>query len=47
MEGMMDLERPRSTAKIGTHPIHPMLIHIKIAILVGAMVTGADAPLLD
>ena len=35
----MELERPRSTAKIGTHPIHPMLIPFPIAFLVGALVT--------
>ena len=34
----MDIERPRSTAKIGTHPIHPMLIPFPIALLVGAFV---------
>ena len=35
----MELERPQSTAKIGTHPIHPMLIPFPIALLVGAFVT--------
>jgi uncharacterized membrane protein len=35
----MERERPRSTAKIGTHPIHPMLIPFPIAFLVGALVT--------
>ena len=34
----MDHERPRSTAKLGTHPIHPMLIPFPIAFLVGALV---------
>ena len=34
----MQVERPRSTAKIGTHPIHPMLIPFPIALLVGAFV---------
>jgi uncharacterized membrane protein len=34
----MEIERPRSTAKIGTHPIHPMLIPFPIALLVGAFV---------
>ncbi len=34
----MDIERPRSTAKIGSHPIHPMLIPFPIATLVGAFV---------
>ena len=35
----MEVERARSTAKIGTHPIHPMLIPFPIAFLVGALVT--------
>jgi uncharacterized membrane protein len=35
----MEFERPRSTARIGTHPIHPMLIPFPIAFLVGALVT--------
>src|SRR5262245_35714501 len=30
---------PVSTAKIGTHPLHPMLIPFPIAFLVGALVT--------
>ena len=34
----MQVERPRSTAKLGTHPIHPMLIPFPIAFLVGAFV---------
>jgi uncharacterized membrane protein len=34
----MELERPKSTAKIGTHPIHPMLIPFPIAFLVGTLV---------
>jgi uncharacterized membrane protein len=32
----MQVERPTSTAKLGTHPIHPMLIPFPIAFLVGA-----------
>lgn len=32
-------ENPRSTATIGGHPIHPMLIPFPIACLVGAFVT--------
>ena len=32
-------EHPRSTAKIGGHPIHPMLVPFPIACLVGAFVT--------
>jgi uncharacterized membrane protein len=32
-------DHPRSTAKIGGHPIHPMLIPFPIATLVGAFVT--------
>ncbi len=35
----MELERPRSTARIATHPIHPMLVPFPIAFLVGALVT--------
>ena len=35
----MEIDRPRSTARIGTHPIHPMLIPFPIAFLVGALVT--------
>lgn len=34
----MQVERPRSTAKIGSHPIHPMLIPFPIALLVAAFV---------
>ena len=34
----MQVERPESTAKLGTHPIHPMLIPFPIAFLVGAFV---------
>jgi uncharacterized membrane protein len=30
---------PRSTAKIASHPLHPMLIPIPDAFLVGAFVT--------
>lgn len=32
-------DNPRSTATIGGHPIHPMLIPFPIALLVGAFVT--------
>jgi uncharacterized membrane protein len=32
-------DNPHSTAKIGGHPIHPMLIPFPIAFLVGAFVT--------
>jgi uncharacterized membrane protein len=32
-------DNPKSTAKIGGHPIHPMLIPFPIAFLVGAFVT--------
>ena len=32
-------DNPRSTAKIGGHPIHPMLVPFPIALLVGAFVT--------
>ena len=32
-------DNPRSTAQIGGHPIHPMLIPFPIACLVGALVT--------
>jgi uncharacterized membrane protein len=32
-------EHPRSTAKIGSHPIHPMLIPFPIVCFVGAFVT--------
>ena len=35
----MPTEFPRSTASIGGHPIHPMLIPFPIAFLVGALVT--------
>ena len=41
MEGLMEFERPESTARIGTHPIHPMLIPFPIAFLVGALVTDS------
>ncbi len=34
----MQVERPRATAKIGTHPIHPMLIPFPIVFLVGTFV---------
>ena len=34
----MQVERPKSTAKLGSHPIHPMLIPFPIAFLVGAFV---------
>lgn len=34
----MKIQRPESTAKFGTHPIHPMLIPFPIAFLVGALV---------
>lgn len=34
----MELENPKSTAKIAGHPIHPMLIPFPIAFLVGALV---------
>jgi len=36
--GMMH-DNPRSTAVIGGHPIHPMLIPFPIALLVGSFVT--------
>ena len=36
--GLMD-RNPHSTATIGGHPIHPMLIPFPIALLVGAFVT--------
>src|SRR5689334_20806318 len=32
-------DNPRSTAQIGGHPIHPMLIPFPITCLVGALVT--------
>ena len=35
----MNGNNPRSTAQIGGHPIHPMLIPFPIACLVGAFVT--------
>lgn len=35
----MDLDNPKSTAKIGGHPIHPMLIPFPIAFLVAALVS--------
>lgn len=34
-----DRDHPRSTAVIGGHPVHPMLIPFPIALLVGAFVT--------
>ena len=30
---------PMGTAKLGTHPLHPMLIPFPVAFLVGALVT--------
>lgn len=33
------LENPRSTAKVGGHPIHPMLVPVPIVCFVGAFVT--------
>jgi len=35
----MPTEYPKSTASIGGHPIHPMLIPFPIAFLVGALLT--------
>jgi uncharacterized membrane protein len=35
----LDRDHPRSTATIGGHPIHPMLIPFPIACLVGAFVS--------
>lgn len=35
----MDSDFPKSTAKIGGHPIHPMLVPFPIAFLVGALLT--------
>jgi uncharacterized membrane protein len=35
----MSSDNPRSTAKIGGHPIHPMLVPIPIACFVGTLVT--------
>ena len=35
----MPYEFPRSTASIGGHPIHPMLVPFPIAFLVGALLT--------
>jgi uncharacterized membrane protein len=35
----MNGEHPRSTAKIGDHPIHPMLIPFPIVCFVGTLVT--------
>ena len=35
----MDGENPRSTARIGTHPIHPMLIPFPIAFFVGTLIS--------
>jgi uncharacterized membrane protein len=35
----MPREHPRSTARIGGHPIHPMLVPIPIACFVGTLVT--------
>ena len=32
-------ENPRSTARIGSHPIHPMLVPIPIVCFVGVLVT--------
>ena len=40
-------DNPRSTAKIGGHPIHPMLIPFPIAFLVGAFVTDLLFVLVD
>jgi uncharacterized membrane protein len=37
--GIIQDNNPRSTASIGGHPIHPMLIPFPIALLVGAFVT--------
>src|SRR5215212_8966687 len=36
---MMPQDFPKSTASIGGHPIHPMLIPFPIAFLVGALLT--------
>ena len=35
----MATEFPRSTARIGGHPIHPMLVPVPIACFVGALIT--------
>jgi uncharacterized membrane protein len=35
----MDGPHPRSTARIGGHPIHPMLVPIPIVCFIGALVT--------
>jgi len=35
----MAYDTPRSTARIGAHPIHPMLIPFPIACFVGALLT--------
>lgn len=35
----MDLENPKSTAKVAGHPLHPMLIPFPIAFFVGALVS--------
>ena len=35
----MNGEHPRSTAKIGDHPIHPMLIPFPIVCFIGTLVT--------
>jgi len=35
----MPSEAPRSTAQIGGHPIHPMLVPIPIACFVGTLIT--------
>lgn len=35
----MELDNPKSTAKVAGHPIHPMLIPFPIAFLVGALVS--------
>ncbi len=36
---------PMSTARVGTHPLHPMLIPFPIAFLVGAFVADLAAAL--
>jgi uncharacterized membrane protein len=35
----MDTANPRSTARIGIHPIHPMLVHFPIVLFTGALIT--------
>ena len=35
----MSDNRPRATAKIGGHPVHPMLVHAPIACFVGTLLT--------